>query len=70
MKVSLKTVTGVSFQLDLEESVTIAETKARIADSQGANFPKDRQVSGLCVSPLLRRENGGGYEAIACFALP
>jgi len=44
MKVSLKTVTGVSFQLDLEESVTIAETKARIADSQGANFPKDRQV--------------------------
>ena len=44
MKVSLKTVTGVSFQLDLEDSLTVAETKAKIHDTQGENFPKDRQV--------------------------
>ena len=44
MKVTAKTVTGTSFQLDLDESLTVAETKAKIESSQGANFPKDRQV--------------------------
>ncbi len=44
MKLSLKTVTGVSFHLDLEESATIGETKAKIAESQGANVPEARQV--------------------------
>mmetsp|Transcript_3320 Transcript_3320/g.7373 ORF Transcript_3320/g.7373 Transcript_3320/m.7373 type:complete len:401 (-) Transcript_3320:62-1264(-) len=44
MKLSLKTVTGVSFHLDLDESATIGETKGKIAEAQGANFPKERQV--------------------------
>lgn len=44
MKVSLKMVTGTTFQLDLDESLTIAETKGKIAETQGPNFPKDRQV--------------------------
>lgn len=44
MKLSLKTVTGVSFHLELDESITIAETKGKIAEAQGENFPKDRQV--------------------------
>lgn len=44
MKVSLKTVTGSAFELALDASNTIAEVKAKIAESQGANFPKDRQM--------------------------
>jgi UV excision repair protein RAD23 len=44
MKLSLKTVTGVSFQLEVEDSLTVAETKAKVADAQGENFPKERQV--------------------------
>lgn len=41
MKLTFRTVTGTSFQLEVAEATTVGELKSQVEASQGAAFPKD-----------------------------
>ena len=41
MKLTFRTIAGKSFQLDAEESLSIADLKAQLEASQGPECPKD-----------------------------
>jgi len=65
VNLTFRTIRGSTFQLEVAETVTVAELKALVESSQGAGFPKDQVRCSLQATAgafHAQEINGNGWE--------